>query len=473
MKLTIHRKMLAGFGVIIVVMIAANSYILYQLHHVATTTTRALTLDVQSIDLAKQLHTILYEEERHAQKFLISRDSVYRGLFLEANRLFRQSLDSLDRLSTSEEDHRMVQNDRRIHAWHAQGIIEEEDLDDRSRTDSLDAIHRSLDDLITRKQGVITHAMADVESTATRSLRLALILTGGTLLASIIMAFFIARTITRPISTLVHGTERVARGSFDPIQVTSTDEMAHLANAFNKMSDTLNKINTYKVEMMQQITHELRTPLQTIHAAHYILTEPKHGPLTDDQRRLLGTIRENVEKIATFSNQFLDLSRIEAGMMEYKPVRTDLAVMVKTAVDDARISAERKNIVLFYSCEPARPVMLDTERGMLVFTNLLSNAIKYTGDGGTIYVAVAPSSRGVRVAVKDSGVGIAPEDLSRLFTKFFRASNAIRGKSNGTGLGLALVKAIVESHGGVVSVESTLGSGSTFTVEFPALGKEP
>jgi signal transduction histidine kinase len=243
--------------------------------------------------------------------------------------------------------------------------------------------------------------------------------------------------------------------------------MARLARSFNKMSDTLNKLNTYKVEMMQQITHELRTPLQTIHAAHYILTESKHGPLTDDQRRLLGTIRENVEKIATFSNQFLDLSRIEAGMMEYRPVRTDLAAMVKTVVDDARISAERKNIVLFFSCEPTRSVMLDTERGTLVFTNLLSNAVKYTGEGGTIYVAVAPSPFGVRVAVKDSGVGIAAEDLPKLFTKFYRASNAVRGKSKGTGLGLALVKAIVEGHGGVVSVESTLGAGSTFTVEFP------
>ena len=466
-KLTIHRKMMNGFGVIILVMIAANAYILFQLHRVATTTTQAMTLDVQSIDLAKQLHTILFEEERHAQKYLISRDTVYRSLFLETNRLFRQYLDSLDDLSTAPEDRRAILHDRRIHAWHAEGIVDEEDIDDRTRTDSLDAIHHSLDELITRKQRVITDAMTDVELTATRSLRLALILTGGTFLASIIMAFFIARTITRPINTLVQGTERVARGSFEPIQVTSTDEMATLAEAFNRMSDTLNKINTYKVEMMQQITHELRTPLQTIHAAHYILTESKHGPLTDDQRRLLATIRENVEKIANFSNQFLDLSRIEAGVMDYKPVRTDLNTMVKAVVDDARISAERKNIVLFFSSEPAQPVMLDTERGLLVFTNLMSNALKYTDEGGTIHVAVAPYNGGVRVAVKDSGVGIPRDELPKVFTKFYRASTAVRGKSKGTGLGLALVKAIVEGHGGRVSVASAPGAGSTFTVDLP------
>jgi signal transduction histidine kinase len=219
--------------------------------------------------------------------------------------------------------------------------------------------------------------------------------------------------------------------------------------------------------MMQHISHELRMPLQTMHAAYYLLTEQKAGPVTEGQARLLTSIRDNIDKIARFSNQFLDLSKIEAGMMEYELVPTDVPTVLTPILDDAMVNAARKEIKIHLEMRPVPAVRANPERCGQIFTNLLSNAVKYTPKGGNICVEVAASTLGVRVSVQDSGVGIAAEELPHVFEKFYRAKNVPRGSGGGTGIGLALVKALVDGMGGRVTATSTPGVGSVFSVELP------
>jgi signal transduction histidine kinase len=234
------------------------------------------------------------------------------------------------------------------------------------------------------------------------------------------------------------------------------------------MSNQLRQINEYKAAMMRQISHELRTPLQTILSAQYILTEQKLGRLNPEQLRILGSLRGNVDKLIKFTNAFLDIAKIEAGKMEYELVLADLLSIVAAAVEDAQVLAERKNIRISVSASPIPYVMADVEKLSQVFSNLISNAIKYTEKEGKITVTVEHHGNGARVSVADTGVGIAPEDLPKIFVKFYQASNASKVATKGTGLGLALVKAFVEGHGGEVSVTSTVGEGSTFCVDLPA-----
>jgi two-component system, NtrC family, sensor histidine kinase GlrK len=475
--MTIYWKMMLGFLVIILLMGAVDAYILLELNKVSNTTKSTITRDVRSVDLSKQLRATLFDEERYGQKYLISGDSTYFALFLDQSRLFEQLMDSLAHQPGDASMRRLVQDAERRHNWHFSLIQNARTAhgatgaglgirNTRARTDTLDLLYKNFDDLIHLKQMIVAASVVDVEQATERSANIALLLTIGTLLAATTLAFLLTRTITRPLKVLMRGTEQVARGSFEPIHVSTRGEVAQLADAFNTMSASLKQATAVRAEMMQHISHELRMPLQTMHAAYYLLTEEKAGPVTEGQVRLLHSIRDNIDKIARFSNQFLDLSKIEAGMMEYELVATDIPTVLAPVVDDAMVYAARKEIKMSLEMQPVPQARANPERCGQIFTNLLSNAVKYTPKGGTICVHVAPCSLGVRVSIKDSGVGIAAEELPHVFKKFYRAKSAHRGSGGGTGIGLALVKALAEGMGGCISATSTVGEGSEFSVEF-------
>jgi two-component system sensor histidine kinase GlrK len=477
MKLTMYRKMMIGFLVIIVVMSAVNGYILYELHAVSKTTKLTLTSDVLTIDLSKQLQTVLHDEEVYARKYLISHDNVYYALFSERSRRFTEFINYLFSAELDSTERNYARRIERGHSEFAQAFEEESQNLFVSRPeispndilpfDSLDVIYATLDRLIRVNQMSIESSMATVGSTTGRSSNIAFLLTICVVLTAITLAFLITRTVTRPIEILRHGTEQVAKGSFETIRVTSNDEFALLTEAFNDMSAKLKSVNERKAEMMQRISHELRTPLQALLSAHFLLTEQRLGPINAQQARVLQSIRESIDKLTNFSNQFLDISKIEAGMMEYSFERVDPVQLVRPLVDDARLIAVRKDIRVELVHTDVPQVVADPEKISQVVSNLLSNAIKYTPRSGTITVTVGPSASGVRIAVQDSVVGIGPEDVPRIFEKFYQARNAGKSSVKGTGVGLALVKALTEGHGGTVSVTSTVGSGSTFVVDLP------
>jgi two-component system sensor histidine kinase GlrK len=466
--------MVMGFGIIILAMIAVNGYTLFELHSLSATVNNILTGDVQSIDAAKRLQTILVEEERHAQKYLVTRDTTYVNLFTETAKHFGEQLTALHALLTTPEQHRIIRRVEQAHTSAGKAILDAgahpEDLNhaELAISDTMDVLDGELETLIGFNKNAISSSMSRLNAATSRSLRVVLFLTIGALLGMIAVAFFITRTIVRPIRSLRVGTENVARGVFAPIHVHSRDEMAMLAKAFNTMSEKLKQINDLKADMLQQISHELRVPLQSMYSAYYLLTRQTSGPVTEAQQKLLETIRKNVDRIADFSNQFLDISKIEAGMMKFNLTETDLGLLVDSAVENARVAGAEKNITVDVETMPSPQVRVDPERVTQVINNFLSNAIKYTAAGGNVAVNVRPCPLGAQLAVSDTGVGIDPEDIPKLFTKFYQARNANKGGSRGTGLGLALVKALVEEQGGKVYVTSKVGEGSTFFAEFPA-----
>lgn len=475
MKLTIYRKLMIGFGVVIFLMVTATAYVLYELNKVTSTSRTALTIDIQAIDLEKEMRTILYEEERAADRYFMASDTAYRNIFLDNNRLFVRDLDSLTGMLSVTREKETLDLTGQTHDWHFTSVLGA-DPSARAvnqRADAMDKMRKWLDELIAARQHAVDASVQSIDNATDRSVRVALLIAIGTLLAAIGAALIITRTITRPIGTLVAGTKEIATGSFTRIRIPSHDEIGALARAFNSMSASLDELNRFRAEMMQHISHEIRMPLQSILSAHYLLTKKAEEPVSEAQVKLLNGIRDNVQKIAEFSNQFLDLSKVEAGMMQYNAKPVDIATMVKPVVNDGAVLAARKEIALSFVAAPAPPVFIDPDRSIEIFGNLIGNALKYTENGGKIDVSVGTCPFGVQVVVRDTGPGIPPEDMPKIFTKFYRTRTAVKGGNRGTGIGLAFVKALVEGQGGRVSAKSTVGVGSTFTVEFPAHPSRP
>lgn len=476
MKITIYRKLVSGFILVILLMIATNIYVLWQLNQVTRTTDKTFQSDVRTITLAKQMVSTLTEEERHTQKFLITRDSTYFNLYAGQSGMFVRLLDSLHGTSPSARESALIGRISRAHAWATTAMQEERNAPlpagdpgvearEAERIDTLDVLYATLNELIRLNEDAVSNSVSGISRITIHSSNVAWLITAGAVLVALCVALLITSSIVKPIGTLIKGTENIARGIFEPIVVKSRDEMHLLARAVNDMSVKLKQINDLKTEMMHHISHELRTPLQTMLSAQYLLMEQKRGPLNTEQMRLLTSIKEGIRKLTHFSNQFLDIQKIEHGSMEYRITACALLEILRPVVDDAQLMAAERNVTVeFTADEGLPPVMADKEKIAQVFGNLLSNAVKYTDAGGMITVSAQKLKNAVQVSVSDTGAGIPPEDLPRIFTKFYQAKNSRKG----TGIGLALVKALVEGHKGTVSVTSELGKGTTFIVTLPA-----
>jgi signal transduction histidine kinase len=226
--------------------------------------------------------------------------------------------------------------------------------------------------------------------------------------------------------------------------------------------------NRHKSEFLANMSHELRTPLNAVIGFSEVLLERMFGELNDKQAEYLQDILSSGRHLLSLINDILDLSKIEAGRMELELGRFDVPLALDNALTLVRERAGRNGIALELVIDPGVGALVADERKVKqVLVNLLSNAVKFTREGGTVSVRAARLDGGVEIAVSDTGIGIAPEDQGLIFEEFRQVGTDYARKREGTGLGLALSRRLVELHGGKIRVESELGRGSTFTFNIP------
>jgi protein-histidine pros-kinase len=218
------------------------------------------------------------------------------------------------------------------------------------------------------------------------------------------------------------------------------------------------------------MSHELRTPLNGIIGFSEFLHDERPGPLNGKQKEYLNDILMSGRHLLQLINDILDLSKVEAGRMEFFPERFDVAEVVEEARVALSPQAEAAGIRIdTVSSAQHAPVELDRQKLKQVLLNLLSNAVKFTPAGGRVEVGHGIAADGMlELWVEDSGIGIQPEDLGKLFVEFQQLDSGTSRRYGGTGLGLALVKRIVELQGGRIAVRSEPGRGSVFTVRLPS-----
>ncbi len=223
-----------------------------------------------------------------------------------------------------------------------------------------------------------------------------------------------------------------------------------------------------KTEFVSMVSHELRTPMTSIKGYVDLLLMGAAGFMTEDAQRFLKIVSSNVDRLTILVNDLLDISRIESGRMKIEPQPMRVEEVIEQVIAEMEARAIEKRLTLTADV-PADlpPVYADPDRVTQVLANLVANACHYTLHDGRVNVSAARQGEMVRITVEDTGIGIAPEDIDRVFDRFFRADDPVVQNAPGTGLGLSIVKSLVEMQGGEVSVESELGRGSKFTFTIP------
>ncbi len=334
-------------------------------------------------------------------------------------------------------------------------------------------------------------------------------------LVAVLIMIKLDHAVNRPIKTLVKGAQAIERGELGyRIELSTDDEFGHLAMAFNSMSQSLkegfekqqdlstqalqaaesekekssqladalekaNIANRAKSEFLANMSHELRTPLNHVIGFSELVVDESVGALNDVQKEYLSDVISSGNHLLSLINDLLDLSKVEAGKMEFSPARISLQLLLENSLLVVKEKAMKNNVTLEYRMNDAPETLMADERKIRqVIYNLLANAIKFTPADGTVLLSAtgtnetpnidATNEQVVTISVQDTGIGIAPEHLDAIFNPFEQVENTLSRKYQGTGLGLSLSKQFVEMHGGRIWVESDgFERGATFSFTIP------
>jgi signal transduction histidine kinase len=300
---------------------------------------------------------------------------------------------------------------------------------------------------------------------------------GGAL--SVLLALLIAGSVSSPLRRLTKAANAIAAGDYDQtVPIQGPTEVHELARNFNSMAEQVRSSQQSQRDLLANVSHELKTPLTSIQGFAQAISDGAAGD-TESIRHSAGVIQDEAQRMARMVSELLDLARIESGqiVMRREPVHLD--AVLRDCAAKLALRAQQAGVKLNAQVPDDLPIIIgDGDRLAQVLTNLLDNALKHTPEGGQVTLAARPLSgssivrrgktwpAGVEVRVADTGSGIPPEDLARIFERFYQVDKS-RQCGGGLGLGLAIVKQIVEAHFGTIKAESVVGIGSRFIVTLP------
>jgi len=298
-----------------------------------------------------------------------------------------------------------------------------------------------------------------------------LVFAGG---MAMVLGYFLSSTVTERIHGLKEAAEKLAQGDLKTrVPIKGKDEVSVLANAFNQMAEQLQaadqkqrELDTMRRDLIAWVSHDLQTPLASMRA---ILEAVSDGVVEDPGtvKRYLNTAQRDVQNLSALINDLFQMAQLDAGGFPLNRAQSSLGDLVSDTLESFTELAKQQNIALEGNVDPdVDPVHMDTQAIGRVLNNLIGNALRHTVKG-RISVWVRRSSQGVEVTVSDTGEGIREKDIQHIFERFYRGEKSRNRGTGGAGLGLAIARGIVRSHGGDIKVESEIGKGTQFTFHIP------
>jgi two-component system sensor histidine kinase GlrK len=486
---TIFQRLALGYLAIFLIVFALGTYTILRLGQLNRITRSISAIDAETIRISNRLRNASLSQRGFEEKFIVSGDTDFFNQFSEIEKYIQQDVHQLSILVNTPDKKALIAEVKESHNKYVLAVQEEERLMEAGGKYSQNEYQERKKDLVNKTTGSLEKltgiSRADIDEKiessrkiGSRATRVTAILAITAIVMAILIALFNARTIDRPILTLIKGTRRISEGKFDNhLTIPSPPEIRELANAFNLMCDRLKKIDEMKADLISHVSHELRTPLTVIREAANMLSPDTVGESaisSEKHRRLLAIIREECEILIGSVNRILDLSRMNAGMIDYNIDKYSLCALIEKSVSKIEPLAEKKEINLDVKIDESLPLVdIDPEKMCQVLDNLLGNALKFTAKHGSVTITASLrnketagdlSDKGkgvVEVSVLDTGCGIAEENIPEIYDKFKMFS----GK--GTGLGLYIARQIVIAHGGNIWVKTEQGKGTTFSFTVP------
>ena len=282
---------------------------------------------------------------------------------------------------------------------------------------------------------------------------------------ALVMARWLARGMTQPLRDMADAAGRMETGDYSTrIYTTTRDEVGQLAAAFNRMSRELENLETSRRDLVANVSHELKTPITAIRAHLENLLDGVEEPDVETLQVMLA----QSERLGRLVEQLLDLSKLESGDVPLRRESVALAPLVSRVMSEIEVASSGRDVDVASDLPEDLPqIEADAERMHQVIFNLVDNAVRFTPEGGAVRIVAQQHNGSIEVRVADTGVGIPPEALPRLFERFYRVDPARARDGGGTGIGLAIARSVVEAHGGTIRAESLPGKGSTFTFDLP------
>lgn len=285
------------------------------------------------------------------------------------------------------------------------------------------------------------------------------------LLCSVLLSWLFSRWVAAPLKRISRASDAIAEGDYSPISVPQAPtEVRSLALSFNEMAEQVQNSRAIQRDFVANVSHELRTPLTSIRGFAQAILDGTASD-ADSQGHAAKVILDEADRLRRLVDDLLELARLDSGQIVFARERVDLNALIAAVVERLSPRAAEAGVTVKYD-PPGFPDLIgDGDRLAQVFTNLLDNAIKYSGAGGQVRVWGETAEAWVTAHIDDSGPGIPPEELSRIFERFYQLDKARSGR--GAGLGLAITHEIVRGHDGHLVAQSSPGKGSRFSVQLP------
>lgn len=452
-----------------------NIYALFQLRQLTAMSTQMASYHYPAAESAKRLLGSLYAQLNSEKKYLATRDRAFLTNLTEEVDEFERNLQLLRGRESSSQGLTLLQKTHELLQERLKLFQEEFETTKRKirqitpeyehRRDGLmDRMSASIQSYIDLHEARVSVGVTESRASAAQAEAVTEQLVLVALVFGVGLAGIASYTILRPLRQLQGHIKQIGQGNLGAsLQINAPAELRELVDSVNWMGRKLQEIDDMKTEFLAHVSHELRTPMASIQEGTHLLLDEIPGPLVQEQRTTLRIMADSSRRLIHLISTILDLSKMEAGMMEYHIVPVDFQRIGEVSINKVRLLADSKHVQLVLENIGERSwVKADASRLEQVLDNLLSNALKFSPEGGVVKVQVKPDLQAgvLEVTVSDTGPGIAPEDLPHIFERFYQGRT--KGKHTaGSGLGLALVKRVVEAHGGRIWIESEKGKGVT------------